>query len=185
MGDGPVILPPQLVAMRAWIIGVLVLALLGVIATQTVRLAGARADLAAARADMAAERERHAVASANAVQAARDEEQRRVKAQEGVIHAQAEEVAIARAAAAAASDAAERLRDRFAAAARRSPAACYPAAAIASAPATTAIDMLADVQRRLDEAAGTLGQYADAARIAGFACERSYDALMPPGESGR
>lgn len=40
------------------------------------------------------------------------------------------------------------------------------------------LDLLADVQRRIDEAAGQLAEYADAARIAGSACERQYDALI-------
>lgn len=39
------------------------------------------------------------------------------------------------------------------------------------------IDLFDDVQRRLDEATDSIAQYADSARIAGDACERSYDSL--------
>lgn len=39
------------------------------------------------------------------------------------------------------------------------------------------IGVLADVLSRADERAGKLAEFADAAHIAGLACERSYDAL--------
>lgn len=61
-------------------------------------------------------------------------------------------------------------------------------AAVAAARATTApggeaagdpIGVLADVLSRADERAGILADYADRARIAGLACERSYDSLKP------
>lgn len=88
----------------------------------------------------------------------------------------------ARADAAGAADAAGRLRQRIAAlAAARCPAASDTAAAGSSAPAEPAGDLLADVQRRLDEAATDLAGFADRARTAGAACERSYDALMERG----
>ncbi|CAJ0717687.1 hypothetical protein LMG8323_03669 [Ralstonia mannitolilytica] len=37
--------------------------------------------------------------------------------------------------------------------------------------------MLVDVLSRTDSAAGQLGEYADKLKVAGLACERSYDAL--------
>ncbi len=46
--------------------------------------------------------------------------------------------------------------------------------------ASDPLDLLADVLGRIDERAGALAEYADAARIAGQACERSYDALTGP-----
>lgn len=56
---------------------------------------------------------------------------------------------------------------------------------VAKSPATddrgkttqAALNLLDDVQRRLDEATDGIAQFADAAHIAGTACERSYDAL--------
>lgn len=40
------------------------------------------------------------------------------------------------------------------------------------------LDLLAGLFSRADQAAGDLAKFADAAHIAGLACERSYDALM-------
>lgn len=76
---------------------------------------------------------------------------------------------------AAAVAAGDRLRDRLtelAACADRgaSPPAVAGPGPTAGAPA----DLLADVQRRLDEAANGIAQYADAASIAGAACERAW-----------
>ena len=66
------------------------------------------------------------------------------------------------------------------AAARRScPAASGSTAAVGSPPADPAGDLLAELQRRLDEAADGIAAHADAARIAGQACQQSYDALTP------
>lgn len=56
---------------------------------------------------------------------------------------------------------------------------------VAKSPATddrgkttqAALDLLDDVQRRLDEATDGIAEFADAAHIAGTACERSYDSL--------
>ena len=84
----------------------------------------------------------------------------------------------ARADAAAAADAGQRLRDRIAAiTATCGRAASDPGPASGSAPAVATADLLADVQRRLGEAAQGIAAHADAARAAGLACERSYDAL--------
>ncbi|MBN9093915.1 DUF2514 family protein [Pandoraea pnomenusa] len=81
-------------------------------------------------------------------------------------------------AAARASDAAyDRVRKQLAeytAAARRS------SATDGSAPTgggTDPLDLLAGLFSRADQAAGDLAKFADAAHIAGLACERSYDAL--------
>ncbi|AKM29248.1 hypothetical protein AB870_02570 [Pandoraea faecigallinarum] len=52
--------------------------------------------------------------------------------------------------------------------------------ASAGAPAdsgTDPLDLLAGLFSRADQAAGDLAKFADAAHIAGLACERSYDAL--------
>lgn len=60
----------------------------------------------------------------------------------------------------------------------------HPAASSGGSPAdsgTDPLDLLAGLFGRTDEAAGELARYADAAHIAGLACERSYDALMKSG----
>lgn len=44
---------------------------------------------------------------------------------------------------------------------------------------TDPLDLLSGLLSRTDQAAGELAQYADAAHIAGLACQRSYDALTP------
>lgn len=41
------------------------------------------------------------------------------------------------------------------------------------------LDLLSGVFTRADQAAGDLARFADAAHIAGLACERSYDTLSP------
>lgn len=90
----------------------------------------------------------------------------------------------ARADAASAADAAGRLRQRIAAiTAARCPAPSDTATAGSSAPADPAGDLLADVQRRLDEASTEFAGFADRARTAGAACERSYDALTDRGRN--
>ena len=88
------------------------------------------------------------------------------------------ELDVARSDADAARSAGERLRDRIAqltAACRAT--ASNPDAANAGAPAEAPADLLADVQRRLDEAADGIAGFADKSSAAGKACERSYDAL--------
>ncbi|VVE51962.1 gp23 [Pandoraea communis] len=83
----------------------------------------------------------------------------------------------ARADARAADISADGLRKRvteLVAAARR------PAAAAGSPSADSgsdALDLLAGLFSRTDEASGDIARFADAAHIAGLACERSYDAL--------
>jgi len=103
---------------------------------------------------------------------------RRVQRQSEASNAAQTQLAAARAAAARASAAADSLRtdlERFAAAGR---AACaHPAVAGERSPAGDAIGVLAELQRRADERAGILAAAADDARIAGAACESSYDAL--------
>lgn len=111
-----------------------------------------------------------------AVQAARAEEQRRTQAVQEIAHETDAALARARADHAAAVGAGQRLRQQLAAA---HAAACRAAPAGAGLPAAAAGDLLADVQRRLDEAADAIAQHADAASAAGAACQRSYEALTP------
>jgi len=117
-------------------------------------------------------------AEADKAQAANDAESaRRIETLKEIERDSQDKVAAARDAASAATDSALRLQQRFAAAARSRTAPGNPAAAASSASAPAASDLLADVFNRIDDAAGQLAAYADAARIAGAACERSYDAL--------
>ncbi|OXS89538.1 DUF2514 family protein [Pandoraea apista] len=106
--------------------------------------------------------------------AERDTYRQRVETQAGVIKdaQKAADKATADALANAADSAGLRKQlAGYAVAARNS------AAASASAPAGDPIGVLADVLIRADERAGKLARFADAAHIAGLACERSYDAL--------
>lgn len=82
------------------------------------------------------------------------------------------------AAVADAAAAGDKLRDRISQLTSRCTAPTQSAGAGPGSPPAAAADiMLADVQRRLDKAAEDLAGYADAARIAGQACEVSYDSL--------
>lgn len=129
-----------------------------------------RAGQADVRAEWNAAKERQRVADAM-------ERVRRESAQQEVAREAQEQLALARTDAAAATAAADRLRSEFAASLKRR---CGGAAAAPGGPAAAdARDVLADVQRRLDAAAGELAALADARGTAGAACERAYDALTP------
>ena len=163
---------------RALVLALIALSMFA--AVQSFRLAAEQRQHAltrAAHAERLAELER---AAREAQQRARDEEQRRAKALEGVIHEAESKLARARADAVAAATAGERLRERIAAltgACRAS--AGHPAAADSGAPADATADLLALVQRRLDEAADRIARHADESRAAGLACQHSYGALTP------
>ena len=107
---------------------------------------------------------------------ARREDLRRIKEQSEIANEAKQQRDVAFADARAAGRVADQLRERLAAyvAERR---ANDSAAAIGSPPAGDPIGVLADVLGRCDRRAGILAEYADAARIAGQACERAYDAL--------
>lgn len=145
---------------------------------QTWRLSAEEADHDAtklAHAEQIASLQRAAI---EAHLAARAEEKRRAEALQGVIDETEQKLAQARSDAGAAADAGQRLRAQLAAIT----ASCRGAAgssgvAGAGAPAEATSDLLADVQRRLDEAADGIARHADEARAAGQACERSYRAL--------
>ncbi|WP_454765527.1 DUF2514 family protein [Cupriavidus campinensis] len=130
-----------------------------------------------ARADLVQERLDAARAQVKAVDDARIEEQRRAAAQSEIANAATKELAGARADAAAANNAAGRLRQRVAELVAAGRAAGNPAPTSAGQAAGDPLDVLADVLGRADQRAGILAEYADAARVAGQACERAYDAL--------
>ena len=123
------------------------------------------------------------VASEAAAEAERNakETQRRLDQQQEAQRVHDEDLARVTADADRARDAAGQLRqrvDELVAAARRS--GCNSPAG-GQRPATEdPIGMLAELQRRADERAGILADYADRARIAGQQCERAYDSLSKP-----
>jgi len=115
-----------------------------------------------------------ATAQTKAVEAARTEEQRRTAAQQEIAENAAKERDQAGADAAAAASAADGLRKQVAVLVDR---ARHPATATGSPAAGDALDLLADVLGRTDEAAGEFARIADERGIAGQQCERDYDAL--------
>lgn len=138
------------------------------------RLGGRIEQLQAAQAK---QREGQATALAAALEAARAEEQRRSAEQRGIANAAAKERDQALADARAAGAVAEQLRVRAAQLAAAARAAGNSASSGGSSAAGDPLDVLTDVLSRADARAGELAAYADRARIAGLACERSYDAL--------
>ncbi|MGO4326720.1 DUF2514 family protein [Cupriavidus sp. 2TAF22] len=130
----------------------------------------ARAELAEVRLDAAR-------AQVKAVDDARIEEQRRTAAQTEIANAATKDLESARADAAAANDVSSRVRQRVAELLAASRATGNSAAAGAGSAADYPLGVLADVLSRADQRAGILAGYADAARIAGQACERAYDSL--------
>ncbi|MCO1367150.1 DUF2514 family protein [Burkholderia multivorans] len=108
------------------------------------------------------------------LKAERDEYQRRTAAQQEIANDANQQRTAALADAFAARAAAGSLQqrvDQLVAAAR------HPAAAAGSPAAGDALDLLADVLSRADETSGELAEALDASRIAGLACEKSYDSL--------
>lgn len=107
------------------------------------------------------------------------ETQRRLIAQAKVIDEQAQSLAQALADNADLRSVGQRLRAAQAATiiSRGRGPASDPTTASISTPADPASDLLADVQRRIDEATDGVAGFADSAHIAGLGCERSYQAL--------
>lgn len=107
----------------------------------------------------------------------RDTYRQRAETQSGVANDAKQSADQARARALAADAESDSLRKRVAdliAAARRP---STPGGSTAADGGSDALDLLSGLFGRTDEAAGELARYADAAHIAGLACERSYDAL--------
>ena len=170
------------IVIAAAVVGCLLAAIVGcllaAIAVQTLRLGAEQKAHADTRAGHAEQLRMLANAGRNAEAAARAEEQRRSAELQKVANEATHALDRARADAAAAAAAGQRLRDRLAtvaSACRAGPGDPVPAAPgpAASSPA----DLLAYVQRRLDEAADGIARHADAAGAAGRACERAYDSL--------
>ncbi|WP_252088750.1 DUF2514 domain-containing protein [Pseudomonas sp. MWU13-3659] len=118
--------------------------------------------------------------------AAREEEQRRTNAQEEVrVHAE-EQRTIVEGAAAGADAAGQRLRDE--ASKLATSVGCPgpdPAVVARSEAARRAAMVLSDLLSRADARAGELAAAFDRARVAGLACEASYNALIKPSGPSR
>jgi len=127
---------------------------------------------------------RLATARTKAEQEAREEEQRRqAEIDEVRDHAQ-EQLAQAQADAAAAGIESGRLREQARRlAARASQCASNPGTAQRGSATEQPAMVLADLLSRADERAGELAAAYDSARASGLACERAYDALLPPTQS--
>ena len=161
----------------AWAVAVAAMAaLLGV---QTVRLSDEQRDHAETREQHAADLAQREHDAREAVQAAREEEQRRTAAVQEIADETQVQLDQARDDAVAARDAGERLRQRVAqlTAALGRGGAGNTATAGAGTSAEKTADLLNDVQRRLDEAADAIAGFADSSYAAGRACERSYQSL--------
>jgi len=155
----------------------LAVALLAV-GVQTKRIAWAKSETVQVQAAWQADRV-HAQAEALRVTTEyRAEEQRRIAAHQEIVDATERKLTQVRADAAIADAAAGRLQQRVTALVAAARAASgNPGPAGASPPAGDPLNMLADLQRRADEAAGVLARLADERGAAGSACEAAYDAL--------
>lgn len=172
---------------RPWMAWLAIVAGMAVLlGLQTLRLADERTEHQTTVSMWAKDREGREKAAREAVEAARKEEQRRTTAVQEIADETQAKLEVARADAADARDAGERLRQRVAqlTTALGRAGASQPAAAGPSAPAQSTADLLADVQRRIDEATDTIAGFADQSHAAGLACERSYDALTTPALGG-
>jgi hypothetical protein len=142
-------------------------------------------DAAAAKAAAAlkAAQERKAADPAEAARQAeaeaRAEEQRRTAEVQKVADETRIALERARLDADSAADAGRRLRTQIATLTASCRAASSDSGTAIGGQATDATaDLLADVQRRIDEATDRIAAHADAATAAGTACQRSYEALM-------
>ncbi len=160
--------------------GIALLLALAAASLQTYRLSEERlahAETSRTHAETISRLERRA---REAESAARETERRWTAAMEDVANEHQTQIAQARADADAATSAGERLRLRVAELAAGCRGASSSAAIAGAGPAArSGADLLADVQRRLDEAADRIARHADEARAAGLACERAYGALTP------
>lgn len=169
--------------MTKWIIlavGASLVALSGSVWVQTHRLQNERVAHEQTRTEYARYREMVERSAAEQAQRAADETARRLAAQQERVDAALEREQEARAAADRAATAGQRLRAQLATitancrAASGNPAA--PGDSEADAPTT---DLLADVQRRLDEATDRIARFADDSHRAGLACQAEYEGLGP------
>lgn len=156
----------------------LLVAALALAGLQTYRLAVEQGAHARTQRDHAQQLGAIERAAGEAITAHRAEEARRFSALWEILNETQADRDRARADAAGAADAGVSLRRRIAALTAGCRAtASNSAPAGSSPPADSTADLLADLQRRLDEAADGIARHADDAHIAGRACERAYNAL--------
>jgi len=108
------------------------------------------------------------------------ESARREFVMQETVHVTESRLASAAAAASAADARARGLRQQLAVAAARSAAPLDPAASPECAADHRAVGVLAELLGQADEFAGEVARDADASRIRGASCERSYDVLTNP-----
>jgi chromosome segregation ATPase len=160
----------KLIPVWAWAIVALIVALTLVGGYQTLQLADVRADYAGYRADVDAK-------AAKASEQARQTELKRQRDIDQVRNDAQQKIKVAAADAINAQSAADSLQlEVNKLLAGRAALNSQVAAGGASIRDLTAV--LADLRQRADKRAGELAAIADANRIAGQACERSYDALI-------
>ena len=153
-------------------------ALLLALSVQTHRVKTAKAETAEVRTAWTLQRAQATEAALAQATAYRVEEQRRQTAHQEIINEADRKILAARADAVIADAASGRLQQRTAslvAAARE--AARHPGTAVPSAPAGDPVELLANLQRRADQAAGDMARIADERGAAGSACEAAYDSL--------
>lgn len=165
---------------------ILVLVATAVAGVQSYRLQVERTAHAETREAHAKQLAKQEAAARKAVEAARTEEQRRTAAAQEIANDAESKLETARADAGRARVAADGLRRQLAAftAAHRGGASPGAGTAGPGPAAGTAIDLLADLFQRADDAAGVLAEALDRSREAGTACERISDAVSKKGEAG-
>lgn len=169
-------LAPYKLAALAALAGLVVLLVGG----QYVTIVRLRADLAQERAARATDRADADRAYAAEQTRFRLESDRRAAALQEIVDDAQTKASQSRADADAAGAAAGRLRQRVAALAAAASGTPTDSTTAQGGPsAADAADLLADMQRRLGEAAGLLAHIADERGDAGAACERAYGALTP------
>jgi hypothetical protein len=151
------------------------------VGVQTKRVEWAKGEANEVKAAWVLDRERANEIARKAELAARAREQAIAALQKESADVYQREINRAHADASAAGAAAGRLQQRVAellAAASAAPS--HSQIIDALSPTNAVARVLADLQRRADEAAGRLALVADERGAAGFACEREYDALTAP-----
>jgi len=160
----------KLVPMWVWGVAALIIALAVAAGYQTLRLADVRNEYAAYRADIETK-------AAEASEQARQTEQQRQRDIDQVRNDAQKQIKLAAADAADAQSAADSLQlevNKLLA----GRAALNSRVAAGGSAIRDLTTVLADLRQRADQRAGDLATIADASRIAGKACERSYDALI-------
>nr|WP_298113876.1 DUF2514 family protein [uncultured Pseudomonas sp.] len=156
-----------------------VLALLAVGGVQQLRVAGAQVQAAGAVASLAGYKTEVSERDRKAALAALQETKRRMAAIDEVQKDAEQQLEAARADAAGAGAALERLQQRLTAAEQRSRAAGNTITTQLGQAAESAARVRAELLGGMGKMAGLYADQADRSRIAGTACERSYDALSP------